>query len=75
MKEKINNWLDKPITWRDSFRAGCWSMVITIVIYAIAIAYIYIDDIKDFFEEVIDKIKAKLGLNKTNSKDSSEFDV
>ena len=51
MKERLNDWLDKPITWRDSFRAGMWSMIITIVIYAIAIAYIYIDDIKDFFEE------------------------
>lgn len=75
MKEKISNWLDKPVTWRDSFRAGMWSMIITIVIYAIAIAYIYIDDIKDFFEEVTDKIKARLGFNKTNSEDSNEFNA
>lgn len=75
MKEKINNWLDKPVTVRGYLKTCGWSFAISILIYVVLICYIYIDEIKDFFEEVIGKIKARLSLNKTDSKDSSEFDV
>lgn len=75
MKERLNNWLDKPVTVRGYLKTCGWSLAISVIIYTIIACYIYIDEIKDFFEEVTSKIKARLGFDKTNSEDSSEFDV
>lgn len=75
MKEKIKNWLDMPITKRGCVKIFGWSFAFAVLAFTVLMCYNYIEEIKEFFEKVMDKVKTKLRLNKTNSEDSSEFDV
>lgn len=75
MKEKIKNWLDMPITKRGCVKIFKWCFALSTLAFAVLMCYNYIEDIKAFFEKVIDKVKAVLGFDKTDSKDSNEFDV
>lgn len=46
MKEKIKNFLDRPVTWRDSVKAGLIGVGVTALIYGGCYIWIKVQKIK-----------------------------
>lgn len=46
MKERINKWLDSPITWRDSFKASGYVMIGELIVFAGYYGYLKLRDFR-----------------------------
>lgn len=69
MWKKFNNWLDRPITWRTSFRMSGWIMLLYIIGWIIGWVYYKQDQIREFGKRVYQAGR------KIIHKDSKEDDI